>query len=295
MARAADGTARLALTTVTTPGNSDIWAVPVRPNEGKVTGEMQRLTTTVVENTDPSVSADGSRLVFVSDRQKNTDLFMTDLRTGRETALTTTELNEFSPFLSVDNSKVLYYVFRPDRKPSFSFWVVSATGGLPRQVCANCDGPLYGWSNDGMKVIYRDLPTDRPGRVRVRNVESGRDDVLVEHQQYAITFPRLSPDERWMLFQTVISQTQRRIFVAPLRDWRVAPESSWIPITNGLTPDRMAVWAPDGNLVYFLSERDGFRCFWAQRLDPATKHPLGDPFVVQTFIRFGEAFRRTIL
>ena len=35
--------------------------------------------------------------------------------------------------------------------------------------------------------------------------------------------------------------------------------------------------------MYFLSERDGFRCFWAQRLDGATKRPEGEPFAVQHF------------
>jgi serine/threonine protein kinase/Tol biopolymer transport system component len=283
VARGPDGIARLALTTASTPGNTHIWALPVRANEGKVTGEMERLTSSVVENQYASISADGSKLVFSSDRQRNQDIILKDLRTGAETTLTSTEVNEFSPFLSIDNSKVLYYVFRPDSKPSFSFWVVSATGGVPRQVCADCDGPLYAWSNDATKVIWRDQPSDRPGRVRVRDIDSGRDKVLVEHQQYAITFPRLSPDDRWMLFQTVITQTQRQIFVAPVAGWQAAPESSWIPITNGHTPDRQAVWAPGGTLVYFLSERDGFRCFWAQRLDAATKRPKGEPFVVQHF------------
>jgi hypothetical protein len=160
---------------------------------------------------------------------------------------------------------------------------VSATGGVPRKVCADCDGPLYGWSADMKKVIYRDLPSGRPGRVRVRDLDSGRDDVLVQDPKFDVTFPRLSSDERWILFQTVISQTQRQIFVAPLRDWRAAPASSWIRVTDGHSSDRNAVWSPDANLVYFLSERDGFGCFWAQRLDPDTKHPMGDPFIVQHF------------
>ena len=43
------------------------------------------------------------------------------------------------------------------------------------------------------------------------------------------------------------------------------------------------MWAPDGTLVYFLSERDGFRCFWAQRLDARTKRPKGEPVAVQHF------------
>ena len=283
VARGTDGTARLALTTASTPSNTNIWALPVRANEGKVTGEMARLTSSVVENQYASISADGSTLVFSSDRQRNQDIILKDLRTGTETVLTSTDVNEFSPFLSIDNSKVLYYVFRPDRKPSFSFWVVSATGGVPRQVCAACDGPLYGWSRDATKVIWNDRSADRPWRVRVRDLESSRDDVLVEHQKYALTFPRLSPDDRWMLFQTVITQTQRQIFVAPMHGWQAAPESSWIPITNGRTPDRQAVWAPGGALVYFLSERDGFRCFWAQLLDAATKRKIGEPFAVHHF------------
>jgi Tol biopolymer transport system component/tRNA A-37 threonylcarbamoyl transferase component Bud32 len=281
--RGPDGVARLALTTASTPGNTHIWAIPVRANEGKVTGEMERLTSSVVENQYASISADGSTLVFSSDRQRNQDIVLKDLRSGTETVLTATEVNEFSPFLSTDSSKVLYYIFRPDRKPSFSFWVVKATGGVARQVCADCDGPLYGWSSDATKVIWRDQPADRPGRVRVRDVESGTDVVLLEHSRYGLTLPRLSPDDRWMLFQTVITQTQRQIFVAPVHGWQAAPESSWVSLTNGRTPDRNAVWAPDGTLVYFLSERDGFRCFWAQPLDPKTKRPEGEPFAVRHF------------
>jgi hypothetical protein len=39
-------------------------------------------------------------------------------------------------------------------------------------------------------------------------------------------------------------------------------------------------WSPDGNLFYGLSSRDGYRCIWAQHLDPATKRPVGAPFAV---------------
>ena len=42
--------------------------------------------------------------------------------------------------------------------------------------------------------------------------------------------------------------------------------------------------------MYFLSERDGFRCFWAQRLDGATKRPEGEPFAVQHFHQARRSF-----
>jgi Tol biopolymer transport system component len=34
-------------------------------------------------------------------------------------------------------------------------------------------------------------------------------------------------------------------------------------------------WSADGNRIYFLSDRDGFRCIWARDLDPKTKTPVG--------------------
>jgi hypothetical protein len=33
-------------------------------------------------------------------------------------------------------------------------------------------------------------------------------------------------------------------------------------------------------LLYYLSELDGFQCIWAQRLDPATKRPVGQPLEI---------------
>src|SRR5262245_43293456 len=100
--RGPDGIARLALTTASTPGNMHIWALPVRATEGKRTGEMERLASSVIDNQYASISADGSTLVFSSDRQRNQDIILKDLRTGTEKTLTSTEINEFSPFLSID-------------------------------------------------------------------------------------------------------------------------------------------------------------------------------------------------
>ena len=36
-------------------------------------------------------------------------------------------------------------------------------------------------------------------------------------------------------------------------------------------------WSPDGNRIYFVSDRDGFACLWSQALEPETKRPVGPP------------------
>jgi eukaryotic-like serine/threonine-protein kinase len=38
--------------------------------------------------------------------------------------------------------------------------------------------------------------------------------------------------------------------------------------------------APDGGTIYFVSERDGFRCIWAQPLDSVTKQLAGSPVAI---------------
>ena len=55
-----------------------------------------------------------------------------------------------------------------------------------------------------------------------------------------------------------------RIYIASFRKARV-PRSEWIQVTDGRTDDKPR-FSNDGKLMFFTSDRDGFVCFWAQRL-----------------------------
>jgi Tol biopolymer transport system component len=96
---------------------------------------------------------------------------------------------------------------------------------------------------------------------------------LTAHPTQHLTAPNLSPDGKWLTFHLVDSLT-RQIFVTPYTgQW--TPPSTWIPITDGKALDREPRWSADGNRIYFLSDRDGFRCIWARDLNPSTKTPVG--------------------
>ena len=73
------------------------------------------------------------------------------------------------------------------------------------------------------------------------------------------------------------------IFIAPLRNGAAAGEGEWIQVTDGTGIEAAPWWSPDGGILYFLSERDGFKCIWAQRLDTTTRRPVGAPFDVAHF------------
>ena len=64
-----------------------------------------------------------------------------------------------------------------------------------------------------------------------------------------------------------------------------------IDITDGSFWDDKADWSPDGNTVYFLSDRDGFRCIYAQRLD-RDRRPVANGLVE---VKHFHSARRSIL
>ena len=69
----------------------------------------------------------------------------------------------------------------------------------------------------------------------------------------------------------------RRMAVAPYRSDMPRREDQWIYIAD---QTNKPLWSPDGNVFYYTSEADGFRCIRAQRLNPATKRPVGPPIEV---------------
>lgn len=85
---------------------------------------------------------------------------------------------------------------------------------------------------------------------------------------------RFSPDYRWL---ALLDNVSWHSYVAPFQADTPIMESSLMGGTEGL----MLYWSPDGTLVYGYSGlRDGYVRLWAQRLDAATKQPVGQPFAI---------------
>jgi hypothetical protein len=63
--------------------------------------------------------------------------------------------------------------------------------------------------------------------------------------------------------------------IAPFNGETAPDENSWVTV-----PGELGEWFPDGTAVYGVSGLDGFNCLWVQRLDPATKRPVGDPVAI---------------
>jgi Tol biopolymer transport system component len=151
---------------------------------------------------------------------------------------------------------------------------------VPQRVCEDCGRP-WDWSPDGSKLLYLiEEGVRQPGLAAgVVDVATREKTVYLEHPSYSLARARFSPDGRWVSF-TAISRANKRIVIAPVASHRVAREEQWITIAEEATVVDKSRWSPDGNLLYFISEADGYRCIRARRLDPATKRPVGPPIDV---------------
>jgi len=252
--------------------NSDIWSLPIAANRGKVLGELRAVVQSVAADVHPSLSNDGQKLAFNSTRSGHSEVWIRDMKTGKETALTDDPRRKGRVLLSPDGSKVAFVAFDGEQP---DFYSVASTGGPLQKLCENC-GSLFNWSPSGTELLYY---WGQPIRFGLLNVLSGERRTVLQHPSYELHRGIVSPDERWIAFHVPLGQTRSSVFVAPLRQVP-ASESDWIRVTEGTGMDAWPFWSPDGGLLYFVSHRDGFRCLWAQPLDFETKRPVGLPISV---------------
>ena len=246
--------------------NLAIWSLPIEPNQGKVTGELKRLTQEAAHDFFPALSRDGTKMVWVSSRTGSQEIWIRNLRGGEESALTATRSAKWYPRFSSDGSRVSY-----SESHSWNVYVVPSAGGPPEMVCEGC-GQATGWSPDGKRIIGN--PVD--GRAWVLGLASRRKTALFSSRHWIAT-GEFSPDGNWFSFLDGVGPSSDTV-VAPFQGEGLVGESAWVAITKAGGPGN---WSPDGKLLYTISVRDGlFACIWAQRLDPATKRPVGAPYAV---------------
>ena len=257
---------RLVFATLTS--NIDVWSLPVEPNDGRANGEIRQITKDTSDDIHPNLSADGTTLVFLSNRTGNRDVWAMDLDTGEQTLLTDTPEDEAFPIISADGSKVIYRAGAIFQKPT--------SGGVVEKVCDDCGDPFH-WTFDGSKVLHRFA--FGPSSIGLFDLTTGENLPVLRHPDYHIFGFQISPDSRWIAFHLGFPGNTQ-IFVVPFQGEIPRQEKDWIPVTRREALDFHPRWSPDGNLLYYQSTRDSFRCIWAQRLDRRTKRPVGEPFGV---------------
>ena len=247
----------------------DIWSLPLEANRAEVRGEPERVVSGLSNDLHPSISDDGRKLAYVSDRSGNRDIWLRDLATGEDTSVTIDPADERRGTISPDGSKVAFVRWDEEE---VDLYVMDLGHETDRRLVEGV-GNMRDWTPDGKKILYYTPP---PLLWKTVNVETGEQaEIDLKHPESSLFTLRFSPDGNWLSFNRP-SRTLRGwpLFIARLENGRPPEHDEWIPITKEFVASH-PWWSPDGNTLYFRSIRDEFTCIWAQPLDPTTKKPQG--------------------
>jgi len=259
-------------------GNPALYELPIEADHGKASGAIRRLTSDEAQNTARSISADGKRMAFVSTRSGSEEIWAKDLATGLERELTFGGTEKWFPLITRDGELVAWKMNDIGDHRTFA---TPFAGGAPAQICADCGAP-DAWSGDRKFLLFNQRKSGRLFE-GLLEVATGSRSEYMQDPQLGLRVSSISYDGKWIAFEAYRTDRDFAMYVAPFSPVRPPPPSEWVRIPHSAEAHPNPCWSPDGNMLYFSSEQDGYACIWAERLDPVTKHPRGEPLAVQHF------------
>ena len=254
----------------------DLWSLPFDARQGKVTGEPQRLTQDAAREAFPSISVDGTKLAYSAEQADSSHIWVMDLPSGRKRMLTASQGLNRRPAISMDGSQLAYMAVSAGLTPWGTGYVISTSGG-PAQKLDAAKSIIWDWSSDGRAVLVLSGGLTRPLAVDLVDIPSKKAVPFLK-RPHDVFQAHISHDGRWAIAQ---ESSGVGVLIAPVVEGTAPAADRWAPL--GLKGVDLIRWSPDDNAIYFVANRDTFRCIWGQRLNPRTKSMSGEPFAVAHF------------
>jgi serine/threonine protein kinase/Tol biopolymer transport system component len=227
-----------------------------------------------------SETSDGSLIVFERTVGTAREIWTKNTHSGRqELVARVPTLDPLNATVSRDGARIAYTQGSAvTGGATGTGFVVETSGGVPRKICDACG--LHGFLGDNQRVL---VELNDGHAIRVIDVRTGvARDLVVASVDERVDRPHVSPDQRWLAFRSQRNAVGKSFVVRLTSDQPISMKGLE-PIDEPTTSGRPAGWSLDSHSVYLLLDTDGFRCLWAQRIDPATGTLTGKPFAVRHF------------
>ncbi len=222
----------------------------------------------------PSLSPDGKSTVYASRASGNWDIYFQ--RIGDANLINLTQdfvADDSQPAFSPDGQRI---AFRSERDGG-GIYVMNANGDSPVRVSDFGYSPS--WSPDGGQILVGTekipQPSTRPTKSQlwIIDLKSGQRQQISEGDALQ---PASSPHHKRIAYWSRPDRYGQREHI-----WTI-PASGGTPVavTDGSSTDLNPVWSPDGNYLYFSSNRGGSSNIWRVLIDEDTGVVRGAPEAV---------------
>jgi eukaryotic-like serine/threonine-protein kinase len=190
-----------------------------------------------------AVSPDGTRIALSTSGPESRDLWLYSIPRGTLTRVTFDDPVDTAPVWTPDGRRL---VFRSDRDGGGLFMVGADGAGAPVRLTQSADTihTPYEVTRDGAHVLFTEFRTYRDQRIGMVPLDGSGTITWLVGGPFAQLRPRLSPDGRWMAYQS--DESGR--FEVYVRPFPAVHEGRWQVSTNGgVSP----MWGPDGNEMFY--------------------------------------------
>jgi len=270
----------------TTSSRTRVWAFPFDATSAQITGEPYPVTHGSTGEVDFDARADGSKVAYYAVRGGRSELWERSMTEGQDRLLLSSLDWQFaSPRWSPDGAK-LAFSRCATRDHSLAVAVLNADGGAERVLTKpDVEMGVSDWSKDGQAILgaCRFSRSDRYSTCLIPLGDDARASdvrVIASDPTRNLFNQRFSPDQRWISFlaHDLSHDPTSTVYVISTAG------GAWRPITESVWFDDKPRWAPDGRVLFFVSNRTGVPNVWGRRFDSAAGIPIGEPFPV-TFFR----------
>ncbi|HYC58073.1 MAG TPA: protein kinase [Thermoanaerobaculia bacterium] len=223
----------------------------------------------------PSIAPDGETFVFTGSSASGLDIYLQRVQGRNAINLTkrcasTDGHAAFSP----DGTLIAYR----SECDGGGIFVMGATGESVRRLTDACFNPS--WSPDARRIVCGTesvsfTPTSRGtmSSLWVVDAQNGQRRVLLDRDGVQ---PNWSPNGHRIAYWGIVGESAQRDLwtIDPSAD---DPKKTIVRVTSDAAVDWNPVWSPDGQYLYFGSDRSGAMNLWRVRIDEKSGKTRGEP------------------
>ncbi|MEW6142745.1 MAG: DUF5050 domain-containing protein [Chloroflexota bacterium] len=211
------------------------------------------------------------KIVFVSDRDGNTEIYLLDTAAGTVTRLTNNAGADLYPTWKLDGTRIAWASVG-DGESDQEIWTMNPDGSGKTRLTNTLTGNDYApsWSPDGTKIAFTSNRDGGAGQVYVMNAD-GTNPVRLTTGDNAVFngFPDWSPDGTRIVFSSgATAEASRQIYVMN------ADGSNRQRLTENTSSDDHPQWSPDGTKIVFQSNRSGNWEIWSMTATGADQNRI---------------------